>query len=316
MIQEIEVSIYTKNDQKAWNDFVLKSINAPFFFKRQYMEYHNDRFDDFSLIIKSKSKIVGVVPASINQKTQVVSSHAGLTFGGVVIGNKMVSSLFLDCFGAILDFLRDNAVKQFVYKCVPDYYHQFPAASEAYAAFKFNGNLIRRDLGSVLRPSKRSPIQNRRSRMVKKAKSRSIKVAESTKFKEFWGVLCETLKERHDVAPTHTLEEILYLHNLCPDNIRLFMASKNEEYLYGVVIYESKTVAHCQYIASSPAGRDIGALDLLIEHLISDTFINKEYFSFGVSTENGGQYLNRGLISQKEGFGARACVSDTYQFTL
>ena len=42
----------------------------------------------------------------------------------------------------------------------------------------------------------------------------------------------------------------------------------------------------------------------------------KKYFDFGISTEQGGRYLNEGLVFQKEGFGARAVVYDTYAIKL
>ena len=38
----------------------------------------------------------------------------------------------------------------------------------------------------------------------------------------------------------------------------------------------------------------------------------ERYFDFGISNEQGGRKLNRGLIDQKEGFGARAVVHDHY----
>ena len=40
------------------------------------------------------------------------------------------------------------------------------------------------------------------------------------------------------------------------------------------------------------------------------------YIDFGTSTEQGGTYLNEGLIKQKEGFGGRAVVYDTYELNI
>ena len=52
---------------------------------------------------------------------------------------------------------------------------------------------------------------------------------------------------------------------------------------------------------------------MLLHNLITDVYADRTYFDFGVSTENGGGYLNEGLIFQKEGFGARSVVYDTYE---
>ena len=73
---------------------------------------------------------------------------------------------------------------------------------------------------------------------------------------------------------------------------------------------------HAQYIATSDDGRSVGALDGLFSYLITEVFAEKAYFDFGVSTEQGGRYLNEGLAFQKEGFGARAVVYDTYEIKL
>ena len=45
-------------------------------------------------------------------------------------------------------------------------------------------------------------------------------------------------------------------------------------------------------------------------------YADRRYFSFGISTEQAGQYLNEGLIAQKEGFGARTVVHDFYEWNL
>ena len=42
----------------------------------------------------------------------------------------------------------------------------------------------------------------------------------------------------------------------------------------------------------------------------------KEYFDFGISTENNGMYLNEGLISQKEGFGSRIVCYQTWKVNI
>lgn len=82
------------------------------------------------------------------------------------------------------------------------------------------------------------------------------------------------------------------------------------------MIYESTRVAHVQYIAASPRGRELGALDQLFVHLLDETYAAKDFFDFGISNEQDGRTLNRGLIEQKEGFGARAVVHDFYRLRI
>lgn len=45
----IEIHRYTAAYHRDWNDFVSESSNGTFLFLREYMEYHADRFTDYSL---------------------------------------------------------------------------------------------------------------------------------------------------------------------------------------------------------------------------------------------------------------------------
>ena len=101
-----------------------------------------------------------------------------------------------------------------------------------------------------------------------------------------------------------------------PDNIKLYVAKKNDELLAGTVIYENNDTVHTQYLANSDLGRKLGALDLTIHHLLTTEFENKRYFDFGISNEDSGRSLNSGLIFQKEGFGARSVVQDIYELII
>jgi hypothetical protein len=78
----------------------------------------------------------------------------------------------------------------------------------------------------------------------------------------------------------------------------------------------SDQVAHAQYIAVGPEGRETGALDGLFDHLIALHADGYRTFDFGVSTTDQGRTLNEGLARQKEEFGASAVVHDVYRLAL
>lgn len=56
-MSDYEVVKYSPLFYSEWNEFVLTSKNATFLFHRDFMEYHKDRFEDFTLIIYKKYKI-------------------------------------------------------------------------------------------------------------------------------------------------------------------------------------------------------------------------------------------------------------------
>jgi hypothetical protein len=58
------VKKYDQNDYKIWNDFVAQAKNATFLFHRDFMEYHKDRFEDFSLLVYQDEKLISILPAN------------------------------------------------------------------------------------------------------------------------------------------------------------------------------------------------------------------------------------------------------------
>jgi hypothetical protein len=239
-----------------------------------------------------------------------------LSFGGLVIGPAMKIPQFLQAFEAVLLALRGAGFAALEYKTVPHIYHRQPAEEDRYALFLLGARLVRRDVLSVVRREDRLPYQHRRARGIRKAITAGVTVQSEADFGEYWELLTATLAERFDALPVHTLAEIRLLADRFPANIRMNTARRQGELLAGVVTYEADRVAHAQYIAASPAGREVGALDLLFDHLLNDPARTQTYFDFGGSHEDGGLAVNTGLIDQKEGFGARSVAHDHYRIDL
>ena len=81
----------------------------------------------------------------------------------------------------------------------------------------------------------------------------------------------------------------------------------------GATIFETKTVAHVQYISANAKKQQLGCLDFLFEYLINSRYKDKKYFDFGTSNENNGKQVNKGLQYWKECFGARSTVQHFYE---
>lgn len=313
----VTVFAYTPELAERWNATVAASKNGTFLLDRRYMDYHADRFADSSLVAAVDDRWVALVPA--NRRGDVVYSHQGLTYGGLVVGADMTTPAMLAVFDAIADHLRADGVRELVYKTVPHIYHRYPAEEDRYALFRLGAELVRRDVLAVIEPQRRLPMQERRRRGLRKAEKAGMSVREAAgdaEWAAFWAILEDTLREQHGTNPVHSLEEISLLRARFPDNIRLFVAGPDTSVLAGCVVYETETVAHIQYIASSPEGRTNHCLDLLFPSLLDTVFAAKKWFDFGISNEGDGRILNVGLIEQKEGFGARAVVHDHYRLAL
>ena len=306
---------YHNSDHKTWNTFVHSAKNEHFFFLREYLDYHGERFEDFSLIITdTENKIVAVVPA--NRKGDRLISHQGLTFGGVICDQSMTAGKMLEVFDEIRKFLLANGIHEFIYKKVPFVFHKSLANEDEYALFKFGATLVERNLNSVVILGGQKKFRKGRIQGIKYAKKLGVEIHQSTDYKSFWPILEHELMSRHKVNAVHSFEEIVQLHQKFPRNIQLYIATINKEIISGVVCFLNKNVVHTQYIASSDKGRNVASLDLLISKIIEDFQHHVSYMSFGVSTENDGKYLNEGLLYYKESFRALSVSHDIYSWQI
>ena len=309
----IRTEKYKGEYKNLWDNFIDNSKNGLFLFKRDYMEYHADRFKDCSLMFFKKNKLQAILPANIVGDTIV--SHGGLTFGGIISDKKMKTSNMLNIFESLKEYLKENGINKIVYKTIPHIYHTMPAEEDLYALFRNEAKLIRRDISSTIFLEK---IQYSRlgKRTINKSKKNGLKISRDNDFKSFMILKENELMKKYNVKPVHTPEEMELLSSRFPENIKLFTVKDGNEILSGVIIYESENVAHAQYLASNDRGRELLATEFLFDYLIKEYYKDKIYFDFGISTEKEGSYLNSELIRFKEKFGARGISYDFYEMDI
>ena len=298
-----------------WNLFVAASKNGTFLFDRRFMDYHNDRFCDHSLLVYRDQRLYALLPA--NQKDDTLVSHGGLTYGGLVTDSRCSAKGVLDAFTAINEYLRQQGFRHVVYKAVPWIYHQLPAEEDLYALTSVcHARLTIRDISSAIIGDRKLRFSESRKSGIRKAHRQGLTIAESTDFATFWQILNENLTGKYGVRPVHSVAELELLHSRFPEKIRLYMAFDGETPVGGTLLFLTPQVLHTQYISANAFGKQHGAIDLLFDHLINNTYKDYPYIDFGKSTVSDSADLNEQLIFQKEGFGARAVCYDTYEYDL
>ncbi|MEP0984486.1 GNAT family N-acetyltransferase [Ekhidna sp.] len=259
-------------------------------------------------------KLMGLLPANIDGK--IIYSHQGLTYGGLILSKSIKLGLVIEMFNSLVDYLKSIKLTSLFYKSIPGFYHQIPSFEDEYCLFLQNAQLIRRDTGFVTDMTRDIRLQSRRKRAIKKASKEGIFI-EKADFTDYWKkILIPNLKSRFGVTPVHSLDEINHLASKFPDNIVQYNALKDGEIVAGTTLFISEEVVHAQYISGKEYGRELGAVDYLFHHLITEVFKDKKYFSFGIANEKNGRFLNTGLADWKEGFDSNAWVHNFYQLSV
>ena len=279
----MEIVRYSSDKAAEWNAFVAQSKNGTFLFDRRYMDYHSDRFRDFSLMFYLDGALFAVLPA--NRVGETLFSHQGLSYGGLLMSAETTTAKTCQLFAGLNDFLRGEGVGTVVYKPVPHVYHHLPAEEDLFALFIVcNARLAGRDVSSAILPS--HPVKWKRDRhyAANKARTNGIVVKRSDDFETFWTILSENLWQKFAARPVHTIDEIRLLQSRFPENIQLWAAFTPEgQMVAATVLYICGDVVHAQYISASEQGKTLHAVDGLFDQLIHNFFASARCIELGTS---------------------------------
>lgn len=320
----IKVRAYAREWASQWNALVEVAKNGSFLLNRNFMDYHADRFRDASLLFfrGEEERPVALFPAEVDVEKRLVRSHGGLTYGGLLQAKDITCDEVGECFRLLFQHYREQGMGELLYKPIPYIYDTYPAQEDLYLLTQAGAVLASRSLSSVIDLREALPLRELRRRGRRKAERAGLQIrgveVESEEVERFWEILNRVLTIHHNTHPVHTTAEMRRLMHRFPEQIKLYGVFTPEGVLVAGcwMFFIGKQVAHAQYIAASDEGRALGALDLLFPHLVECCKEDFRYFDFGISTEQGGAWLNEGLLFQKEGFGARGVCYDTYKLDL
>ena len=311
----ITLKQYDPSMKPLWDRLVADAKNATFIHRRDYMDYHRQRFADSSLIAYRDNAPVALLPA--NRVDDTLYSHQGLTYGGwLTRAAHFDVAVMLQIFDAMSTYLPAQGINRLIYKPAPHIYHTYPAEEDLYAIFRYGGRIVGSNVSATVPIKEALRFNENARRGLRQAIASGAVVAETDDLAPYWAILTDLLRQRYGVAPVHTLQEMQMLKDAFPANIRLFTATIEERTVAGVLIYDTGRVAHAQYIAASEEGKRKKVLPLIFDYLINKVYAATPYFDFGTSNEDGGHYLNEGLSRQKTGMGGRAIVYNTYEINF
>ena len=315
-MKNYSVRPYQESDYELWNTFVSAAKNATFLFHRDFMEYHKERFDDFSLLVFDKVKLVAVLPA--NRLDSKVYSHQGLTYGGLVYASKLKIEKIETILDLLFDFFKSKRIEHFYLHPIPSFYLGQGNAAIDFFLMKKGAQLYRKEMNMVAHLPQEIPISKSKLKHFRRTEVLGLRVVEETTFQPFWEKILEPrLVEKYDAKPVHSLAEIQLLHEIFPKNIKQFSAYLEDKIVAGITIFEFENGVKSQYGATSKKGEKYRALDFLFISLL-DIFQKrgKLFFDMGIVNDSGEKGFHSGLLQQKEELGCTVWSQDFYKITL
>src|SRR3990167_5789058 len=268
----VTVKAFETLNVEDWDDFVDQSNTGTIFHKLQFLKYHAPkRFPFHNLVFYYKAKIVALLPGMLDDKG-VFKSPAGASYGGFVMNNAPFAKQ-----EAVLDtfisYAKEKRFTEAVITPTPFIYHKSPNEIERFL-LEYKG-----------------------------FKRKYHLLTNSVSLKD--------LNTKFDAAPTHTLEELIKLKKLLPDNIKLLMAYDDKKNPIGGIflfICNENTVLTF-YISHYYEFQHLRAVNrLLYEVMIWAKENGYNNVDFGVSMDTSSDNPmepSRSLIHFKEGTGSR-----------
>lgn len=310
---------FTTEFQDSWERFIWKSNNGTLFHTRRFLSYHpEDRFEDYSLIFKDGHHLVAVFPAALrivnNQK--ILSSHCGASYGGFVYLEDLSIRTAYDLVSALIHFAQNNEIHRIELTSPPVIYQVRPNDYLDFALYKHGFRYRKREISSIIPLDFRyddvlSQFKPESRTAYRKSVKLNVTVKESDDLESFYPILKQNLSMRHNVTPTHTLDEIKHLKKLFPKRIRHFQAEHENQVIAGVTNFLcNDRVVLAFYISHDETYQKFRPVNHLFYEIIRWSIENRyRYLDYGIFTVN--EDPNWGLAKFKESFGARGIFRDT-----
>ena len=314
---------YTDDWKDAWDEFVTASNNGTMFHMQKFFDYHKPgRFQFNHLIFIKNDRIHALLPGSLKEDS--FESPVGASYGSIVTGDIKFSEA-MEIVNALLEYGKANGIKGFELTSAPRVYEKYQNENLDFAllwlGFKYKLHYIssaikldpERDLISRFQATVRRNVR-------KTLRNKDIRVEINEKYDEFYPILIEN-KARHNVKPTHSLEDLYRLKELLPAKLKLFMVYYKEKPIGGsVMFYPNKTVALCFYNMLLYEYADYKPIHRVMYEVVKhSTEAGYKYVDIGVSQDTSAQNPmtpSMNLIEFKEKFDAKTVMRNTFYIKL
>lgn len=322
-MSKIEITPYEPKYQQIWEDFVEQSNNGTMFHKLAFLDYHKPgRFEFSNFLFWKDGKLVAVLPGGFKENGRTYWSPVGASYGSIVTKD-IPFELALEIVDAMMDFFRERGIED-VYLIPPPImystnYNQHIEYAMLYRKFDFELHYISHAIDLKHGKNFLEHFDKTARKAIHKIlREKKIHIKDSLDYETFNKILLAN-KARHNVLPTHTLEDMLRIQELMPQNVKLMLVYEGDTPIAGSWLFlTNNNVVLCFY----------NMLFYEYEHLKPVYLINYETVRWAI--ENGYKWVDigvsqdtkaedpmtpsLGLINFKERFDSRGILRSTYHF--
>jgi len=242
---KISIQPFIETNFNDWDNFVLTSNTGTLFHTRKFLSYHPpDHLEDTSLVFLKEDRQLALLPAAVRiyNNARILSSHCGASYGGFVLKSPLAVADAFRLVEGLLDYARSHNFDGVELTPPPQIYLKRPNNYIDFALVKNDFIYRKREISSVIPLDFRvddilATFSAASRRAVRRALKLAVEVRECDAYADFYQILKNNLKMRHNVSPTHTLEELHQLKALFPEKIKLFAAFAEEKMVAGVVMF-------------------------------------------------------------------------------
>ncbi len=303
---------------RQWDDFVVRANNGTIFHTLRFLSYHpENRFKNNHLMIYDRKKLVAVFPAV--EKDNRIISHQGASYGGLVVDQSLGVQDICAIVEQLVNHFRKHQYQELIITQPPLIYYRLPHQYIDFALIKSGFVYKKREITAVITMGQDDPLDTFRAdarRSTKKAIREGVVIKIDEEFDIFYRILEKNLGMRHNVKPTHTLEELLKLKKLFPEEILLFSAYYKNRMIGAMVNFLTNTnVVLAFYISHDGQFQEYRPVNMLFYETIKWCREHGfRYLDLGTFTLN--MEPNWGLGRFKENHNAHGFLRDTYQVSL
>jgi hypothetical protein len=320
---KITVSEYKPGNKEEWDAFIDSSNNGTMFHKQQFLDYHpEEKFDFYHLMFYQNDKLIAALPGGISNNGNTFWSPVGASYGSIVTDDIHFETA-LEIVDSFMEFCKQKGFRDTYLIPAPlvysHNYNQHIEYAMLYRKFDFELHYISHVIDLKRGKDFLQHFDKTARKTVRKIlRENEIIIKESNDYNSFNEILIEN-KARHNVKPTHSLDDMLKLQELMPESLRLNMVYYKDEPIAGSwLFFPNKKVVLCFYNMLKYEYENQKPIYLIMYETIRKAIEEGyEWVDIGVSQDTSAEdpmTPSLGLIHFKERFDSRGILRSTYHY--